>query len=330
MKRERWGNTILIRPEAAAVWPRENHTAWQKWDGWFRTDRDNRHGTWEWKKNIPAPWTVCYRDLAFLIRPTTSKQLGLFPEQAVNWDWCTQKTKSSVAKGHSINLLNLFGYTGAATVAAARAGASVCHVDASKAMVSWCADNLSAQSTAAAKGCVASVLAPSSIPYTLSCCAPSAPCPSSAAATVQTDSKNARLMNMDDASKTPVRFIVDDCLKFIERELRRGHRYDAIILDPPTFGRGARGELWKIEDQLQRLLESCGELLSENPLFFLLNTYSPMLSQRMLEEIFRTGLSTDNPLARAAKPESTFLGLQGTLDSKIIPCGMTTRWEFKF
>ncbi len=294
MKRERWGNTILIRPEAAATWPRENHTAWKEWDGWFRTDQDNSHGIWEWKKNAPASWKICYRDLTFLIRPTTSKQLGLFPEQAVNWDWCTQKIKSSVGKDHSIKLLNLFGYTGAATLAAARAGASVCHVDASKAMVSWCADNLFAQSPAAAKGCIAPLLAPSNIA----------------------------------SSKTPVRFIVDDCLKFIEREIRRGHRYDAIILDPPTFGRGARGELWKIEDQLQRLLESCAELLSETPLFFLLNTYSPMLTQRTLEEMCRTGLSAGNPLTTSTTPESRFLGLQGSNDQKIIPCGMTTRWEF--
>lgn len=270
MKQERWGDLILIRPDTAATWPRKNLEEWQQWDGWFHADQKRSHGYWEWKKKKPHPWIIRYCDLPFSVHPTTSKQLGLFPEQAVNWDWCMQKIKISLTQRHSIRLLNLFGYTGVATIAAAQAGASVCHVDASKAMVSWC-------------------------------------------------SQNAALLG----KKLPIRFIVDDCLKFLQREERRGQRYDAIILDPPTFGRGAHGETWKIEDQLITLLQSCKGLLGEAPLFLLMNTYSatlsPLLLQKICEEIF--------PKEKKSKLTIACLGLKGSSDQKILPCGITTRWE---
>lgn len=272
MKQERWGKLILIRPDAAATWSQKNSEAWKKWDGWFHPHPKGSHGQWEWKKEKPQPWILRYSDLQFYIHPTTSKQVGLFPEQAINWDWCREKIKASLSQGRSIKLLNLFGYTGAATIAAAQAGATVCHVDASKAMVSWCAQN---------------------------------------AALSQ--------------KKLPIRFIVDDCLKFLQREQRRGQRYEAIILDPPTFGRGAHGEVWNIKDQLPTLLRSCKALLSERPLFLLMNTYSAALSPRLLHSICEKVF----PKEKKSKLTIAALELKGSEDQKVVPCGITTRWEGK-
>ncbi|MCX6957568.1 MAG: class I SAM-dependent methyltransferase [Verrucomicrobiae bacterium] len=272
MKRERWGKHILIRPEAEAFWPRHDLNAWKEWDGWFRSSHhSSTSGEWHWKKKSLPPWNIDYNNLHFLLHPTATKQIGLFPEQASNWEWCAEqiaKTKIS-----SPRVLNLFGYTGAASVAAAAAGATVCHVDSSKAAVQWC-------------------------------------------------SENARLSEIPHGA---IRFIVDDCSKFIAREQRRGNRYDAIILDPPTFGRGRSGELWRLEDHLEELLSNCLQLLTPSPLFLLLNTYSPRLSTSVLKEIFTRLLKQKEIFPPVIAP----LAVQGTRDEKVLPCGITSRILWK-
>jgi 23S rRNA (cytosine1962-C5)-methyltransferase len=270
MKRERWGNQILIRPEVAAYWARRNPHDWEVWNGWFEPTSKHHQGHWKWNNSPLESWIIERNQLRFIIRPTSSKQVGLFPEQSINWDWCTQKIKTAQ---RPIKLLNLFGYTGAASIAAAAAGASVCHVDASKAMVGWC-------------------------------------------------SKNAFISNISqEKEKLSIRFIVDDCYKFVSRELRRGNRYDAIILDPPSFGRAGKGEIWKIEDQLLSLLQTCKNLLSEQPLFLMISSYSGRLLEvkPLLEEVFTKH--------RNSVISEVLLGLQGTLDENNIPCGVTGRWE---
>ncbi len=271
LKRERWGNQILIRPESEATWPRQNLKAWEKWDGWFRASTPaSTSGQWNWKKNRPQAWNIHYKNLHFSIHPTTTKQLGLFPEQASNWDWCSEQIqKRNFSSKGSLSILNLFG----ASVAAASAGAHVCHVDSSKAAVQWC-------------------------------------------------SENARLSNIPQDS---IRFIVDDCHKFILREQRRGNRYDAIILDPPTFGRGRSGEIWRLEDHLEDFLANCLQLLTPSPLFLLLNTYSPLLSMFVLEKIFQHLLNHQKNFSTS----HFALALRGTLDQKYLPCGITSRVLWK-
>lgn len=278
MKRERWGDLILIRPESEATWQRQDLRAWEEWDGWFQLSSQKNSslgsssGHWVWKKNSPPqPWNLPYKNLCFSIHPTSTKQVGLFPEQACNWDWCAEQIQKR--KNDSIKVLNLFGYTGAASVAAAAAGAQVCHVDSSKAAVHWC-------------------------------------------------SENARLSHI---SHHAMRFIVDDCTKFIMREQRRGRRYDAIILDPPTFGRGRSGEIWKLEDHLEELLKSCVHLLTPDPLFLLLNTYSPQLSPSALEKIFAK-IFVNHPIF---SPTIIPLMLRGKEDGKLLPCGITSRILWK-
>ena len=279
MKRERWGDLVLIRPEIEATWPRNDLAIWKGCHGQFHPSqsmsKNRQEGIWAWNKQPPQEWTIGYRDLRFLLRPTASKQLGIFPEQAVNWDWCTQKIQTARAHGGEVRLLNLFGYSGAATIAAVAAGASVTHVDASKPMVNWCAEN------AKASGFV-------------------------------TEEK-----------KAPIRYIVDDCAKFIARELRREQSYDAIILDPPTFGRGGAGELWKLEDQLLSLLTDCKKLLSDKPLFLLMSAYASDLSASTLQEVLLEifGEKEGEQITGAA------LGIKGSIDQKIIPCGVSARWE---
>ncbi|MBM3857740.1 MAG: SAM-dependent methyltransferase [Verrucomicrobia bacterium] len=275
MKRERWGNHTLIRPESEAMWSRQNPSAWKKWDGWFHPSHNrSTAGQWIWKKNPPPPWNIHYKNLCFSIHPTATKQVGLFPEQASNWDWCSEQIIK--IKTHTPRILNLFGYTGAASIAAAAAGGKVCHVDSSKAAVQWC-------------------------------------------------SENARLSSIPEEA---IRFIVDDCHKFILREQRRGNSYDAIILDPPTFGRGKSGELWRVEDQLEKLLENCLRLLSPSPLFLLLNTYSPHLSTSALEKMFSRlliGLEHCENFSLTITP----LALHGSQDGKLLPCGITSRILWK-
>lgn len=275
LKRERWGNQILIRPESEATWPRQNLKAWEKWDGWFRASTPaSTSGQWNWKKNRPQAWNIHYKNLHFSIHPTTTKQLGLFPEQASNWDWCSEQIqKRNFSSKGSLSILNLFGYTGAASVAAAAAGAKVCHVDSSKAAVQWC-------------------------------------------------SENARLSNIPQNS---IRFIVDDCHKFILREQRRGNRYDAIILDPPTFGRGRSGEVWRLEDHLEELLKNCFDLLTPSPLFLLLNTYTHRFSTSFLEKIFSHLLRNQKNISTDIAP----LVLIGSEDGIPLPSGITSRVLWK-
>src|SRR4051812_16696755 len=227
MKQERWGDVVLVRPDPQIIWPKRGGPDWTKWDAFYHRS-EKGGGRWENRKPLPDSWNIRYQSLGltFRIHPTSFKHTGLFPEQAVNWEWFSAKIKTARATGREVNVLNLFGYTGAATCAAAKAGASVTHIDAADGMVKWCREN------AALSG----------------------------------------------LAEAPVRFITDDCLKFVRRELKRGKKYDAIIMDPPTYGRGATGEMWKLEEHLWPLLTECRELLTPKPLFLLINAYTARLS----------------------------------------------------
>jgi 23S rRNA (cytosine1962-C5)-methyltransferase len=274
MKCERWGRHTLVRPDPQIIWPRHDEkpgARWNNWDGLYHRS-ESGGGKWEFRQKMPDDWTVDYArlNLKFKIRPTSFKHTGIFPEQAVNWEWFSEKVNKAVAAGREVNVLNLFGYTGAATCAAAAAGARVCHVDAADGMVKWCREN-------------------------------------------------AALSGLKEA---PIRYIVDDCLKFVRREIRRGRHYDAIIMDPPTYGRGSTGEMWKLEDHLWTLLTECRAVLSDDPLFFLINAYtarlSPTVVANLLGELFpsKTGQITAGEV-----------GLPGQRDGKILPCGIYGRWE---
>ncbi len=269
MKMERWGDVVLVRPDPQVIWPRHAGAGWDRWDGYYHRS-ESGGGRWEFRRSLPDSWTIRYGGLQFKIRPTDFKHTGLFPEQAANWDWCSQKIRSAREAGREVSVLNLFGYTGAATVACAAAGASLCHVDASKGMVQWCRDN-------------------------------------------------AALSGLGDA---PIRTIADDCLKFAGREARRGRRYDAIIMDPPTYGRGPSGEMWRLEVDLWKLLVQCGSLLSERPLFFLINSYTSKLSPLALGNLLTELMSE-----RGGKITVGELGIPGQHDGKILPCGVYGRWE---
>ena len=265
MKKERWGEIILVRPDPQVIWPNQEGT-WGYHDGYYHRDPSGG-GHWEYQKRPPEYWTIRYGDLTFKIRPTNFKHTGLFPEQAVNWDWATSRIK---AHRGTFRLLNLFGYTGAASIAAAAAGASVTHVDAAKGMVHWCRENA----------------------------------------------------ELSGLAKAPIRTLVDDCLKFVERERRRGNSYEAIIMDPPSFGRGRGGEIWKLEDDLWSLLQKTAPLLSDNPSFFLLNTYTTGLSSSILGNMLSMlpGLKTGSVSVGE-------LGLPVTSGNITLPCGTFGRWE---
>lgn len=267
MKLERWGGFTLARPDPQVIWPRRGE--WREWDGWYhRSERGG--GRWEFRRELPEHWTLRYGDLAFRIRPTNFKHTGLFPEQAVNWDWCSEKIRAARDEGREPCVLNLFGYTGAATIAAARAGASVCHVDAAKGMVDWCREN-------------------------------------------------AALSGLHDR---PIRYIVDDCVKFVRREIKRGRRYDALIMDPPSYGRGTGGEMWKLEDHLWDLLRECREVMSERPVLFLLNAYTTGLSPSVIGNLLGELFSTTGGLVTTSE-----IGLPIASDGKVLPCGISGRWE---
>jgi 23S rRNA (cytosine1962-C5)-methyltransferase len=271
MKQERWGPYTLVRPDPQILWPRLGATPgapWPHWDGLYLRS-ETGGGRWEFRRPLPEHWEIKYDSLGltFKIRPTSFKHTGLFPEQAVNWEWLSQKIK---AAGRPINVLNLFGYTGAATCAAAAAGASVCHVDAAEGMVRWCREN-------------------------------------------------AALSGLADA---PIRYIADDCLKFVRREQKRGRRYEAIIMDPPTYGRGSTGELWKLEDNLWPLLQECRAILSEQPLFFLINAYTARLSPTVVANLLAALLGEAGGAFAAGE-----VGLPIHKDGKILPCGIYGRWE---
>ncbi|HZZ19992.1 MAG TPA: class I SAM-dependent methyltransferase [Opitutaceae bacterium] len=271
MKQEKWGAYTLVRPDPQVIWPRQDAgpgAPWKDWDGFYHRSEAGG-GRWEYKKELPEQWEVRYEalGLTFKIKPTSFKHTGLFPEQAVNWDWIHSTIKGA---GRSVSVLNLFGYTGAATCAAAAAGASVCHVDAAEGMVKWCREN-------------------------------------------------AVLSGLADK---PIRFIADDCLKFVKREVKRGRKYDAIIMDPPTYGRGSTGELWKLEDHLWELLQECRAVLTDTPLFFLINAYTARLSPTVVANLL-SQLMRDVPGSIAAGE----VGLPIKRDGKILPCGIYGRWE---
>ncbi|MDD8049693.1 MAG: class I SAM-dependent methyltransferase, partial [Thomasclavelia sp.] len=231
-KLERWGSVTLRRPDPQAMWIISNNEAWNKVDGhYFRTDKGG--GYWEFKSKLPDYWTINYKDLSFKVSPTNFKHTGLFPEQATNWDFMMNKIKKSKRK---VKVLNLFAYTGAATMACSKAGADVVQVDASKGMTEWAKENM-------------------------------------------------KLSNLESNS---IRFIVDDCLKFVEREYRRGNKYDGIVMDPPSYGRGPNGEVWKFEDNIYYLINACLKILGDEPLFFLINSYTTGISSIVLENILRT------------------------------------------
>lgn len=264
MKKERWGDVVLVRPDPQVIWPLQS-------DGWGRCDAIyHRHsaggGRWEFNRQLPDSWVIRHGELAFHIRPTNFKHTGLFPEQAANWRWFSEKIRKA---GRPVSVLNLFGYTGGATVAAAAAGASVCHVDAAKGMVQWCREN-------------------------------------------------AALSGLKDA---PIRYIVDDCLKFVEREKRRGNRYDAIIMDPPSFGRGKLGEVWKLEEGLFGLVDGVRELLSDEPLFVLVNAYTTGLSPTVLANILAQSIPARGTLTCGE------VGLPVKKGGVVLPCGTFARWE---
>ncbi len=263
---ERWGRYILIRPDPQIIWKNvKNNPAWKNADAVYRRSREGGGG---WVKNrLPESWNIRYGDLGFILRPMGFKHTGLFPEQAANWDWFGELIRKA---NRPIKVLNLFAYTGGATVAAAKAGASVVHVDAAKGMV------------AQAK-------------------------------------ENAVLSGLADA---PVRYIVDDCKKFIEREIRRGNHYDGIIMDPPSYGRGPNGEVWKLEDSVDELVGIAAKLLSDDPLFFLINSYTTGLSPLTMQYLI--GLHVARRFG--GKTEAGELGLRVTETGAYLPAGASTRW----
>ena len=272
MKQERWGPYTLVRPDPQILWPRHGAAPgakWKHWDGFYHRSEQGG-GKWEFRRPLPDDWKICYGPLTFKIHPTSFKHTGLFPEQAVNWDWFGAKIKAARAAQREVSVLNLFGYTGAATVAAAAAGASVCHVDAAEGMVKWCRENVA-------------------------------------------------LSGLADA---PIRYITDDCLKFVRRELKRGRRYDAIIMDPPTYGRGSTGEMWKLEDHLWELLCECRALLGDQPLFFLINAYTARLSPTVVANLLAELLPDRGGVISAGE-----VGLPVQHDGKVLPCGIYGRWE---
>ena len=267
-KLERWGDYRLIRPDPQVIWDTPKDRQWRKPNGHYHRSSKGG-GEWEFF-DLPEEWTISYRELTFHLKPFSFKHTGLFPEQAVNWDWCAGLIGRAVSEGRSVKVLNLFAYTGGATVSAAAAGASVTHVDASKGMVGWAREN------AVSSG-------------------------------------------LGDAS---IRWLVDDCGKFVEREIRRGNTYDAIIMDPPSYGRGPRGEIWKMETSIYPFILKCRELLSEDPLFFLINSYTTGLQPAVLSYMLHTAI---DPI-RKGKVEADEVGLPVTGNGLVRPCGAAGRW----
>ena len=265
-KLERWKNIVLVRPDPQIIW--KNKSFPNKWeDVNARYSRSSKGGgNWDFNKKVPANWQIKYKDLTFNIKPMGFKHTGLFPEQAVNWDWMIDKIKYA---GREIKVLNLFAYTGGATVACSYAGASVCHVDSSKGMVTWAKENI-----------ISSGL-----------------------------------------EKNPVRYIIDDVVKFVNREIRRENKYDAIIMDPPSYGRGTNGEVWKFEENIADLVELCTRVLSDKPLFFLINSYTTGISSTVLENILKLNIKAKGKLS------SGELGLPMSDSNLILPCGIYGRWE---
>ena len=266
-KLERWGSAILLRPDPQVIWKTERKNPF-----WSRTDAhylrsSSGGGKWDYQKRLPDSWQISYKHLKFNIRPTGFKHTGLFPEQAVNWDLFGRLLRNT---GRPVRVLNLFAYTGGATLACAAVGAEVCHVDASKGMVSWAREN------AALSG----------------------------------------------LSEKPVRWIVDDCEKFVAREIRRGSRYDAVIMDPPSYGRGPSGEIWKLEEQIYSLVQLCAQVLNDSPLFFALNSYTTGLSPSVMKYLLEITVKANYGGFVSADE----IGLPVTQNGCVLPCGSTAIW----
>lgn len=266
-KLERWGGYTLVRPDPQAIWqtPRRD-PRWKGCDGKY-TRSESGGGAWD-KRRLPQSWQIGYGELRFNVKPMNFKHTGIFPEQAANWAYIMRSIR---AAGRPVSVLNLFAYTGAATVAALRAGASVCHVDAAKGMVAWAKEN------AAASG----------------------------------------------VADRPVRWIVDDCAKFVEREIRRGRRYDAVIMDPPSYGRGPGGEIWKLEDNVYDLIALTAQVLTDDPLFFAVNSYTEGLSPAVMEYIVKTTLCP----VHGGHTHCDEIGLPVSATGGVVPCGATAIWE---
>lgn len=266
-KLERWGNIKLIRPDPQIIWKNKSFpNEWKNANA--RYNRSNTGGgAWEYKKRLPESWQVKYKNLTFNIKPMGFKHTGLFPEQAVNWDWMINKIQQSK---RNIKVLNLFAYTGGATVACLSAGASVCHVDSSKGMTTWAKENV--------------------------------------------ESSGLR--------EKPVRFIIDDVVKFVQREIRRGNKYDAIVMDPPSYGRGKNGEVWQFENNIADLVELCMQVLSDDSLFFLINSYTTGISSRVLANLLELNMKNHK-----GKITSGEIGLPMKNSNLVLPCGIYGRWE---
>lgn len=268
-KAERWGSQVLVRPDPQAIWPREaSCRAWDRPNAIYH--RSNAGGgRWE-IRSLPEQWAIRYRELTFQLKPMSFKHTGLFPEQAANWDWMMDTIQGSGRE--DLRVLNLFAYTGGATMACASAGAAeVVHVDASKGMVNWAKEN----------------------------------------------------MMLSHLENHKIRFIVDDVLKFVAREKRRGRTYHAIIMDPPSYGRGPNGEIWKIEEQLYPLISACMEILDENPLFFLVNSYTTGFPPTVLYNLLRTTVGKKH---RDGQIDAGEIGLPITATDSVLPCGIYGKW----
>ncbi len=267
-KLERWGKYILLRPDPQVIWNTDKSSKWTKLNGHYHRSSKGG-GEWEFF-NLPEQWSIKYQslDLSFNLKPFKFKHTGVFPEQAVNWEWFYNKIKNAE---RPIKVLNLFAYTGGATLAAAKAGGKVTHVDASKGMVGWAKEN-------------------------------------------------AHSSGLENA---PIRWIVDDCVKFVEREIRRGNLYDAVIMDPPSYGRGPKGEVWKIEDAVYPLIKLCSNVLSDNPLFFLISSYTTGLQPAVLTYMLSSALIPKF----GGSVSSSEIGLPVTDSGLVLPCGASGRWE---
>ena len=267
-KLERWGNVILSRPDPQIIWKDKSFPdKWKLVNATYNRSKSGG-GSWEYNKQIPKNWQIKYKNLTFNIKPMGFKHTGIFPEQAVNWDWMMEKIAKSKRE---IKVLNLFAYTGGATVACLSMGASVCHVDSSKGMVSWAKENVVSSGVEDKK----------------------------------------------------IRYIVDDVNKFVSREIRRNNKYDAIIMDPPSYGRGANGEVWQFENNIYDLVQLCTKVLSDNPLFFLINSYTTGISSTVLENILNLTVAKNH----IGKITSGEIGLPMENSKLILPCGIYARWE---
>jgi 23S rRNA (cytosine1962-C5)-methyltransferase len=271
-KLEKWGKYILVRPDPQIVWDKKtNPKLWEKADAkYIRSNTGGGH--WEKYSKIDENWSIKYKNLVFNLKPMGFKHTGLFPEQAVNWDYIISKISQRTKKNQEVKVLNLFAYTGGATVAALSAGASVCHVDSSQGMVNWAKENVSSSGL----------------------------------------------------RERPVRFLVDDVVKFVNREIRRNNKYDMIIMDPPSYGRGKNGEVWSIEKDINNLLCLCSKILSDNPISVIINTYTGGLSGTIIENVAKLAFSENNP----KKIFHNEIGLRQKNSEFVLPCGITTICEF--